>query len=83
MLCVSFSHFFNHFLEVIQIKHCNYFLHFIQPNVKLLDVIGIPVNEHRVGRNDGIYLLNEFNHFTPVIEPSVCIISNIWIASLL
>lgn len=34
------------------------------------DVVRVSVNEHRVGRNDGIYLLNEFSHFTPVIEPS-------------
>lgn len=34
------------------------------------DIIRISVDDYRVGNNDGIYLLNEFNHFTPVLEPS-------------
>uniref|UniRef100_A0AAF5Q0P1 Ubiquitinyl hydrolase 1 n=1 Tax=Wuchereria bancrofti TaxID=6293 RepID=A0AAF5Q0P1_WUCBA len=34
------------------------------------DTIRISVDDYRVGDNDGIYLLNEFNHFTPVLEPS-------------
>ncbi|KAL3998383.1 Ubiquitin carboxyl-terminal hydrolase family protein [Acanthocheilonema viteae] len=34
------------------------------------DVIPISVKDHRAGNNDGIYLLNEFNHYTPVLEPS-------------
>uniref|UniRef100_A0A0R3RPG2 Ubiquitin carboxyl-terminal hydrolase n=1 Tax=Elaeophora elaphi TaxID=1147741 RepID=A0A0R3RPG2_9BILA len=38
--------------------------------VKDGDTIPISVKDHRVGNNDGIYLLNEFNHYTPVLEPS-------------
>uniref|UniRef100_A0A8R1Y328 Ubiquitinyl hydrolase 1 n=1 Tax=Onchocerca volvulus TaxID=6282 RepID=A0A8R1Y328_ONCVO len=34
------------------------------------DVIPISVGDYRLGDNDGVYLLNEFNHFTPVLEPS-------------
>ncbi|CAG9531108.1 unnamed protein product [Cercopithifilaria johnstoni] len=34
------------------------------------DIIPISVKDHRAGNNDGIYLLNEFNHYTPVLEPS-------------
>ncbi|VDK68890.1 unnamed protein product [Litomosoides sigmodontis] len=34
------------------------------------DVMHISVKDHRSGDNDGIYLLNEFNHYTPVLEPS-------------
>lgn len=37
----------------------------------MLEVLDISVKDHRAGNNDGIYLLNEFNHYTPVLEPSV------------
>ncbi|EFO26035.2 hypothetical protein LOAG_02445 [Loa loa] len=34
------------------------------------DTIHISVDDYRKSDNDGIYLLNESNHFTPVLEPS-------------
>ncbi|MCP9260171.1 hypothetical protein DINM_003351 [Dirofilaria immitis] len=33
-------------------------------------IMPISICDYRLGDNDGIYLLNEFNHFTPVLEPS-------------
>lgn len=48
-----------------------YFLQAIKLHEIMLGVLGISVDDYRMGDNDGIYLLNEFNHFTPVLEPSV------------
>ncbi|VDN01636.1 unnamed protein product, partial [Thelazia callipaeda] len=44
-----------------------------RPRFQVLDgyVISIPVSDYRIGDNEGIYLLNERNHFMPVLLPSV------------